>query len=86
MGKIEFYDAKRHNLHHHPPVIVAMIKSDNVILMGHSTRVGETGNSCKLLVCGTRDGNILGEIEWFRIQEIIFEIRPSLCLLWDPTT
>ena len=30
-GKIEFYDAKRHNLHHHPPVIIAMIKSDNVI-------------------------------------------------------
>jgi len=27
-GKIEFYDAKRHNLHYHPPVIVAVIKSD----------------------------------------------------------
>jgi len=68
-GKIKFYDANRHNLHHHhhPSVIIAMIKSDNALLMGHLTRVGETGNSCKLLVWGTRDGNILGEIEWCRI-------------------
>ena len=50
-GKIKFYDANRHNLHHHhPSVIIAMIKSDNALLMGHLTRVGETGNSCKLLV------------------------------------
>jgi hypothetical protein len=49
-GRLEFYDAKRHNLRHHPPVIIVMIKSDNVILMGHSTRVGETGNSCKFSV------------------------------------
>jgi hypothetical protein len=49
-GKIKFYYAKRHNLHHHPPIIITMTKSDNVILMGHSTRVGEAGNSCKLLV------------------------------------
>lgn len=43
-GETEFYDAIRHNLHHHPPVIIAVIKSEDVILMGHSTRVGETGN------------------------------------------